>query len=112
MALTKNYSVELNYYCDGIHNNQALLSLYPDLVNNIKKELTLDKVYIMVNTIEGTKDKIEFKVYVYTDETKECVLDIKHYSFTPVVDQDSYNFIKQAYLYMKTLPEYEDAVDC
>jgi hypothetical protein len=32
------------------------------------------------------------------------------YQFTPNMNSD--NFIKQAYLHLKSLPEFADAVDC
>jgi hypothetical protein len=34
------------------------------------------------------------------------------YSFEPSVSEDAPNFIKQAYLYLKTLPEFSGAEDC
>lgn len=36
----------------------------------------------------------------------------RSYNFEPSVADGSPNFIKQAYLYLKTLPEFSGAVDC
>ena len=38
------------------------------------------------------------------------VIDIVHGNFVPALDGD--NFIRQAYLHLKTLPEFANAVDC
>lgn len=37
---------------------------------------------------------------------------IKPYQIPLSVEESSPNFIKQAYLYLKTLPEWADATDC
>lgn len=64
--------------------------------------------YIKIESTEGTKDKISFIVVFLLDNPK-LRFEEKHY-FTPNLEGD--NFIKQAYLYLKSLPEYADAVDC
>ena len=38
------------------------------------------------------------------------VIDVVHEHFVPNLDGD--NFIRQAYLYLKTLPEFAGATDC
>lgn len=38
------------------------------------------------------------------------VIDVVHEHFVPVLDGD--NFFRQAYLYLKTLPEFAGATDC
>ena len=42
--------------------------------------------------------------------TKDIKLAERSYSFS--ANLDGPNFIKQAYLYLKTLPEFSDATDC
>lgn len=56
-----------------------------------------------------SKDKMQFRVRAslngvkphFSDEQYECAYDI-----------DGDNPIKQAYVHLKTLPEFEDATDC
>lgn len=80
---------------------------------NIKKEvvaygttITLDCIVRIVN-IRGSKNEI----IADCDFTNNGnIIDTKSYLFTPSLDGD--NFIKQGYFYLKTLPEYADAVDC
>ena len=64
--------------------------------------------YIKVESINGNKQKIRITVHCKGDG----IVVEKFYSFTPSTDNDSENFIKQAYEYLKTLPEFADATDC
>ncbi len=61
-----------------------------------------------VTSISGNK--------AYLDVTVSHVGDVarfeRSYSFEPSVADGSPNFIKQAYLYLKTLPEFSGAEDC
>jgi len=75
------------------------------VVKNGSKLLDVN-AYIKVATIEGSKDLLTLSV---TLSDGPIVLHRQH-SFAP--DLKGENFIKQAYLYLKTLPEFADAVDC
>lgn len=62
--------------------------------------------YIKVECVTATKNNINAVVsFTNGDRRYERV-----YTFNAVLDGD--NFIKQAYLYLKTLPEFADATDC
>ena len=61
-----------------------------------------------VASVQGDKRKLNFQV----DFQGDSVNYSGQYSFEPSVSDDSLNFIKQAYLYLKTLPEFDGAVDC
>jgi hypothetical protein len=64
--------------------------------------------YIKVSFINGNKSQVTATVlFVGDNETFE-----KTYTVPMVVDNDSENFIKQAYEYLKTLPEFAGATDC
>ena len=52
------------------------------------------------------------QVVFYADSSKEQVIEYKQYTFIPSVADGSANFIQQGYEYLKTLPEFADAVDC
>lgn len=86
------------------------------------------KVFIQTPTlnVENGTDKISFSAYVKVESlvgTKnEMNADVsfsgesarfsRQYTFPVSVEEGSGNFIKQAYDYLKTLPEFADAVDC
>jgi hypothetical protein len=66
--------------------------------------------YIRVGEIYGTKNTISFQVQYKSNREGE-VLILENYTFTPSVAIGSKNFIKQAYVYMKTLPQFADGED-
>jgi len=70
------------------------------------QQVTISDVYIKVGSVLASKDSIVAKVSF----TKDIKLAERSYSFP--ADLDGPNFIKQAYEYLKTLPEFSDAVDC
>jgi hypothetical protein len=61
-----------------------------------------------ITSISGSKDKLNFNVSHIGDVASYE----RMYSFEPSVADGSPNFIKQAYLYLKTLPEFSGAEDC
>lgn len=62
--------------------------------------------YVKVETVSGTKSKASANVS-FADGIKKF---IKTYNFK--IDLDSGNYIAQAYKHLKTLPEFENAIDC
>lgn len=78
--------------------------------------LTLSNSYIRIDEQSGTKENINIRTRVYlSQEAREqgyrWVVE-RIYNFIPSVDDLAPNFIKQGYEYLKTLPEYADAIDC
>jgi hypothetical protein len=61
-----------------------------------------------VVSVNGNKKRLNFSVLHFGDGAKFE----RSYSFEPSVADGSPNFIKQAYLYLKTLPEFSGAEDC
>ena len=64
--------------------------------------------YIKVRNVSGDKDNLNANV-VFTNDKIEFD---KNYSFSASVADNAPNFIKQAYEYLKTLPEFENSEDC
>jgi hypothetical protein len=64
--------------------------------------------YIKICNISGDKDKISVNVN-FSDKNIEFN---KRYEAPVSTDTDAPNFIKQAYEYLKTLPEFENSEDC
>jgi hypothetical protein len=61
-----------------------------------------------ITSISGNKTRLNVSVLHVGDVAR---FD-RSYSFEPSVAEGSENFIKQAYLYLKTLPEFSGAEDC
>jgi len=80
-------------------------------IDNFGLSQTLPSAYCKVCFISGDKTNINFKIDVM-NTAKDFVYLQKSYSFTPSVANGSSNFIEQAYVYLKTLPEYTGATDC
>ena len=100
MALTKTVINKKIYF--NIENSD----------DTIEKEVSYPSAYIKITRIEGNKDLIKLKVTLYIDVGKNEIITEQFYRFKPFVADGSTNFIQQGYEYLKTLPEYADAVDC
>ena len=72
-------------------------------------EKTIDvPMYIKVQSVQGDKSNVTALV-VYSSE--KCTFQ-KTFSVPVAVDENSQNFIKQAYEHLKTLPEFAGATNC
>lgn len=72
--------------------------------------LIKDTQYIKIEYISGNAKQLTIVIHIYNNNSKESFIEGISYLFTP--NLDGYNFIKQGYEYIKSLPEYTDAVDC
>jgi hypothetical protein len=79
------------------------------LIDNFKEAVVFRNAYIRVESISGSKNKLDVTVSTYK-KANELKLATEYFSFAPVLDQS--NFIAQAYEHLKSLPEFADAVDC
>lgn len=66
--------------------------------------------YIKVSSVAGGKENMAAEVHYLKDNASGDLIKVENYNFEPDIDGD--NFIKQAYHYLKTLPEFSDATDC
>ena len=64
--------------------------------------------YIKVQNVSGDKNNINATV-MFTDDN---IRFSKQYDFPASVIDGAPNYIKQAYTYLKTLPEFENSEDC
>ena len=71
-----------------------------------EKEPVAFDAYIKVETVTGNKFQVASTISL-TDNKK---VFYRTYEFSP--DLAGPNFIAQAYLHLKTLPEFSDATDC
>lgn len=77
--------------------------------------LTAPGAYGRVDSVMGSKESLDFSFNVYSSRKafidKLPQVEQRMYTFTPSVEDDAVNFIKQAYRYIKRLPDYVDAID-
>ena len=71
--------------------------------------VVLNGMYVRVSSVIGTKSLIRYGVDVSHDMASPSVHRME-YSFVP--DMDGGNFIRQAYMHLKSLPEFAGAIDC
>lgn len=109
MALKKNIDIKVKYILDDF--SQVELGQIND---NIKNEMLIPvqipDAYVKINSMNGTKEKMNMVVDILNQD-KTIFVKNNFYAFTPTLDDSSDNFIKQGYAYLKTLPEYEGAID-
>lgn len=67
----------------------------------------LSDAYIKIENVQGNKLGVTALV---SKTSVDRVRQSSSYSFVP--DMDGANFVKQAYEYLKTLPEFAGAQDC
>jgi hypothetical protein len=70
-------------------------------------QVQADDVYYKVEQVSGDKQRVEFTMRGYKDGAH---VDSFSQEFKP--NMDGGNYIQQAYLHVKTLPEFTGAEDC
>lgn len=86
---------------------------------NLKTSLTsgieVESSYARISFLQGNKTNITFGVEYFLNkeacEEGKPNFNIVYFYFVPSVEDGSPNFIKQGYEYLKTLPEFEGAID-
>lgn len=63
-----------------------------------------------VTSISGGKNGMSVACELRVSNGSGELIDVLHSSFIPSLDGD--NFIRQAYMHLKTLPEFSGATDC
>jgi hypothetical protein len=88
---------------------QTFAKINNSLVEVGQNEITTPDFYVRVNIVQGSKLSVQASVEFLNFETRLLVFNQRHI-FEPNMDGD--NFIRQAYKYLKTLPEFANAEDC
>lgn len=81
----------------------------------LESGISVENSYARINTVGGTKEKASislryFKDKVSYEEGKELLKE-EVFEFTPSVEDLSENWIKQGYVYLKTLQPFNTAID-
>lgn len=80
-----------------------------ELMDNFGERIVFSNSYIRVDGVDADKHRAVMRVSVRSGQAGRS-LESRTYSFAP--DMDGPNFIRQAYLHLKTLPEFAGATDC
>ncbi|AAP12364.1 MULTISPECIES: hypothetical protein [Bacillus] len=75
------------------------------------KQLDFPKAYLQIVNINGDKTYMTVQVILYDDDQKGNVINRLQYGFKPSILDSAPNYHKQGYEYMKTLPEFKNAID-
>lgn len=77
--------------------------------------IVLDKSYHKISSLTCTANIIDFVVEIYKDkearQNNKKAIECKSYRCSHDVTNESFNSIKQAYEYLKTLSEYKNSED-
>lgn len=77
---------------------------------NTKFGITVPQAYYKIKSVNiESKNKMTFIVFIYADKEK---VNLDEQFYNCVYDINGSNPIKQAYEYLKTLPEFAGATDC
>jgi hypothetical protein len=87
----------------------ALQSSITETRQHFAGELVCSSAYWRIEQIIGNKHALTFVVNAYVTD-QGPMIHSERFSFVPELDGS--NFIKQAYLHLKTLPEFANATDC
>jgi hypothetical protein len=104
MALKKTIELEGNTSVDTVHGSIS--------TGAAKVAVT---AYIKVYKVSGDKNSINANVSFTGDEvpvSNNKIQFSKQYIVPVSTETNAPNFIKQAYEYLKTLPEFENSEDC
>lgn len=75
------------------------------------KTLNFSDAYTKIINVSGDKKYLTIQTATFDDLRLENTLIYEEHIFVPSVSENSNNFIKQGYEYLKTLPEYANAID-
>lgn len=81
----------------------------------LENGISIENAYARINTVGGSKEKSTISVHFYKDkisynEGKELLKEVI-FEFTPSVEDNSDNWIKQGYEYLKTSPLFVSSID-
>jgi len=79
--------------------------------HGISQQITIDDAYYRIDSVSGSKSKIRAVYSVRESAGSNSALWESSFEFTPNLNSSD-NFIKQAYEYLKSLPEFANATDC
>lgn len=77
--------------------------------------IEIQGAYFRIDTVSGYKNSLDISVNTYVSRDAflngASLIEQRNYNFKPSVTIGSENFIKQGYEYLKSLPEFENALN-
>lgn len=85
----------------------------PDNADDVvRQDVSHPNAYIAVTEYDGYKNTVSFVATVYADSTKEEAVARISYTIPHNATDGAANVIRQAYMHLKTRPEFAGAQDC
>lgn len=82
---------------------------------NMDNGLSVSNSYARIDTINGSKNELTLSLNYYLNQQSfndgKSYLVQEQYKFVPSIEDDSDNYHKQGYVYLKTLPEFANVID-
>jgi len=79
-------------------------------------DIELDAAYIKIESVQSKKDFAYLSVFYYQSQDAFIAdrpeFNSEFITFVPSVSDGAENFIKQGYEHLKTLPKFENAINC
>jgi hypothetical protein len=115
MALLFGYKFKISYGLGKMNSLETYRNVLTDvqmeeLIASAEKEFIISNAYYKITNINGNGDNLSIEISVYRDESKVNCISKMNYEFIPELNSP-YNFLKQGYKYLKTLPEFSEAID-
>lgn len=81
----------------------------------LESGISVSNSYARIDSIRGSKDSLSFTLTYYVNQqyflSGKSFIKQEVYSFEPSVEDESPNFIKQGYEYLKSLDKFNAAED-
>lgn len=116
MAIKKSHEIVIhlrtglidvsNQYTEVL-SEQDLLKLHQSTI----QVFSVKNAYHRVEQMQVSKECINFTLAIYNANATKLI-ESKQYNFAPDTSETALNYHKQCYIYVKSLDEYTDAVDC
>lgn len=102
MALSSTFTIPAGVDIASLQSDSSVTGM----TLNVEKQIN---AYLKIKSLSGGKDGMTISLGVQSNGQSQPIMT-KQYSFTPLIESGD-NFIKQAYLYLKTLEEFSNAED-
>lgn len=79
-------------------------------INYLNKELIFKDSYIKIDNVSGNKEMLNVIVKIFDFENGNVIKTFE-FNFVPKAKDTALRWDKQAYEYLKTLDDFEDAID-
>lgn len=78
--------------------------------SHVFNNIEVDNAYIRISHISGTKELIKVTIQ-YSKDKNSPYYHVESYEFEPDLVDGRVNFIRQAYIYIKTLDKFTGSTD-